>query len=291
MNFRNFFRDFPRNADGPAGGGGDLPPAADGSKDSGAPPAAPDGQAPAPAVRPSAYRPEGLPEHLAGTDDKETIDRLFRAFDGFRKSQGDRGEVPAEPKAYAYEPSETVKPYAAGFESDAFFGKVKERAHQLGMGQKQFQTFIDGVLSDMIGGGFVEDPFNPDAERAALVPDVTDPKERSARAEAVVQENIALIDVMQKRADRPLPANVATWLQTQMDRAAANQLVAWAASLTGEQKPALNGARAGSITEADLRKRNADPRNTPGNPTYDRAFAEETRDLYRQFYGDDPRAG
>ena len=37
------------------------------------------------------YKPEGLPDHYLGGNDQETIDKLYRAVDGFRKEQSKKG--------------------------------------------------------------------------------------------------------------------------------------------------------------------------------------------------------
>ncbi|MDP2207053.1 MAG: hypothetical protein Q8K65_12195, partial [Alphaproteobacteria bacterium] len=71
-----------------AAGAAGSPPPADNT-----PPASDAGTAP------QAYRPEGLPDHFAGKDDRETIDKLHKAVDGFRKEQGKKG-VPETPDGY-----------------------------------------------------------------------------------------------------------------------------------------------------------------------------------------------
>ena len=95
---------------------------------------------------PSPYRPEGLPDHYFGDSDKATIDKLHAAVTGFRKNQGDAGAVPASADAYSFEPSDTLKPYVAGFDKDPVYAAVRGIAHKAGITDKQFKTFMPGVL-------------------------------------------------------------------------------------------------------------------------------------------------
>lgn len=282
--------------DGGAGGGdaGAAPaaPAADsgsnpaGASSGGAPAAgqAVVGEGVGKDVPASPYRPDGLPDHFLGANDRETVDKLHKAVEGFRKSMGDKGEVPKDAGAYAFEPSDTVKPYTEGLEGDAFFQAVKGEAHKVGLGSKQFNLFMNGIMSQMIEGGLVGEPFSADKEMQALLPDVADPKERATKADALVRDNLALIEAWKGRGENALPDSVHTFLQSNMDRAAANQLVAWVAAQMGETRPALGGAPSGGVTEAQVNARVADPRNRPDGPKYDPAFARETNRLFQALY-------
>jgi hypothetical protein len=274
---------FPRICFAPEGDGtsGGVSPASGASSSS----APADGQVPAGGGQFSnvaPYRPEGLPDHLFGANERETLDKVFGAYKGARDSIARFGEVPKEAKDYVFEPADPVKPYAEALGKDPFFEKVKgiALAHQIPKGQ--FNNFINGVLSEMIAGEMVADPFNPDKERAALVPDVTDPTQRAQKADQIIRENIALLDAWKAQG---LPESSHALLSSQMDRAAANQLVSWISARSGEQRPALGGALQGAITKADLDRRTADPRNNIGTSQYDRAFAAETDAMYKRFYG------
>lgn len=79
--------DAPEGADDDAGTGADDAPAA-GDGDNAKKPAAG-----------SPYRPEGLPDHLYGKDDKETIDKLNGVVAGIRKDLAKKG-VPETPDKY-----------------------------------------------------------------------------------------------------------------------------------------------------------------------------------------------
>ena len=69
------------------------------------------GQAPADPGASAAYRPEGLPDHLLGKDERETIDKLFKAYGGAREAIAKFGAVPEAPDKYEFTPAEAVAPY------------------------------------------------------------------------------------------------------------------------------------------------------------------------------------
>lgn len=245
------------------------------------------GTAAAAAAAAAAYRPEGLPDHLYGASDKETIEKLYKTFDGFRKAQSERGEVPGEAKGYTFEPAEAVKPYMETLESDKFFDRVKGFALKAQIPAKQFGGFINDVLNEMIAGDLVQSPWNPETERAALVPNEKDPAKRATEADRIVRENIALVDQWKAQG---LPDDVHKFLTTSLDHAAANKLVDWIAARSNETRPALGGAPTSGVTEDTLNARIADPRNKVDGPKFDKAFAAETTKMFKAFYGEGSRA-
>jgi hypothetical protein len=275
-----FYRE---TAEGGAGAGGaGAPPAGDGGGQQhnngtgGAPPA---GQAPpAGAPGPGAYRPEGLPDHFLGGSDQETIDKMAKALNGFRQAQADRGEAPKDANGYEWTPDGAVKDYAEAAQ-DQVFDSFKGIAHKHGLTTKQFNGVVNDFLNNLIDGGLVDAPFNPDAEKALLAPDIKDPAERDRTVQALITENVAYVKTLeqQQAIDKP----TADWLLSQADRAAMHKLVGVIkAAKGGETGPALGGQQSGALTKADLDARQADPRNEYGHPKYDRAFAQETTRLW-----------
>lgn len=233
---------------------------------------------------PTIYRPEGLPDHLIGASEKETVDKLWGAYKGARDKIAGLGEVPADPTAYTFEASDKVKPYAETLSDDPFFNTAKGVFHKHGLSNKAFQGVIGDLMEAMIDGNIVAEPFSPAKERAALVPDIADPKAQAEAADRIVRENAALVESW---AAQGLDASVVTFLKSSLDRAAANKLVDFIRDSRGEQRPALGEQRtsAAGLTEADLDRRMSDPRNTKGDPNYDRGFAAETDRLFKAFYG------
>ncbi len=230
----------------------------------------------------SAYRPEGLPDHLYGANERETLDKLFKAYSGARETIAKAGDVPKAVDGYAFEASEKLKPFTEGLDKDPFWTTVKEVSLKHGLPAKSFQGLFGDLMEKMVDGGLVAEPFSPEAERAALVPDITDPKARAATADRIIRENLAQVKAWGEQGLDPASVKA---LEATMDRAATNKLVEWIRTSRGEQPPALNGMPAGDITEAQLDARIADPRNNFGSPQYDKAFATETTEMKKKFYG------
>ncbi|HRJ66242.1 MAG TPA: hypothetical protein PLW48_03830, partial [Alphaproteobacteria bacterium] len=107
---------------------------------------------------PQYYRPEGLPDHLAGKDDRETIDKLYKAFDGFRQQQGKKG-VPETPDGYELTLADDIKdkvlrPGEDG--KDPLFEAMKPIAHKYGLSKDAFSAMAGELyqaVAALTGGG------------------------------------------------------------------------------------------------------------------------------------------
>lgn len=221
------------------------------------------------------YRPDGLPDHLYGKSDKETIDALSTAYKGARDAMATRGEVPKDAAGYVFEPPEAVKPFADGLAKDPFFDKVKGIALKHGLPAPMFNGFLGDIMSEMVAGDMVMKPFSVDDELAALLPNVTDPEQRKLQGSKMSADTLALLDVW---AEKGAPADAIEFMKLNADRAVAIKLVTWLGGQGGDgMKPALGGSGGSAIlSESDLNARIQDPRNQFDSPKYDPAFAEET---------------
>lgn len=229
----------------------------------------------------SPYRPEGLPDHLAGTTEKETIEKLWNGYKGARDKIAHGGDVPAEAAGYTFEPSDAVKPYAESLATDPLFGAAREIALKHGLSNKAFGGFMNDIMAAMIDGGGVIEPFSAEKELETLLPDVTDPAARKTQGEKLSRDAIALLDVFKQQG---APEAAIEFLKLNLDRAVAIQLVNWMGSrppASGEIAPALGGKPGGAgISREELKKRDADPRNNYDSGKYDPDFAAETTRLY-----------
>lgn len=251
------------------------------------PPAAGDGQQP-----PPVYRPDGLPDHLFGKSDKETIDHLFKAFGGYRTAEAQRvekyGAIPKELAGYKANLPDDLKAYVPELDKDPVYLGFQKRAHDLGITDKQFDGIVQGFFRDTIEQGGVEEPYNAEKERDALIPpaEIPDPAERAREVDRRSRDAMTYVDVLTSRGlDQASADMVKGWLDT----AAGIKFVEFFRTQLRETQPALGGGAAG-ITHADLKTRMADPKNDPRDPKYDSAFAAETTRLYRQVLGNQPRA-
>lgn len=280
----------------PEGDGGAAPPA--GAPAGGTPPAG--GTAPPPgdgggqAQAGAPYRPEGLPDHLFDPNgEKGTIDRLWKAYDGYRQKDSTLGPMPDKPDGYAFEWSEPLKPYAETLKDDPFFGKVRAAGHKYGLRQNQLNGFLNEVLGEMVAGEMVEAPFDAKAERAGLVPEQAkglSEQEQNAAVEARISGNLAWIEAMKARAPAETKDAVGKALDFLVaelgDRALGHQAIEFLKGQIGAgPQPAAGGQGGGGYTRADLQKRQADPRSNPMDPKHDPKFVEETQRLYQQVIG------
>ncbi len=265
----------------PSGGASDPPGAA-------AAAAAPGGGQPGAAAAPSPYRPDGLPDHLFGGNDRETIDKLHKAVSGFRTQQGEAGAVPEKPEGYSFEPSDKLKPYVADFDKDPVYGAVRGIAHKIGMPDKMFKAFVPAILEHFVDGDLVAAPVDPKAMLRDLAPqslaNATDAEKETAGGKRV-QDNIAWIDGA--KANKAMPEAVADFFAASAaGDPRAHAAIEWLRGSASEPAPALGGGAGGSgMSESALETRLNDPRNVPGSPQYEPAFARETDDLYKKHYG------
>lgn len=245
--------------------------------------AKPAGQAPGGGGGPSpAYRPEGLPDHLYGATERETIDKLFKGYAGAREAISGFGTVPEAPEGYAFTPSEAAAPYLPDLANDPFMKTVQASAHKHKIGDKQFQGFIGDVMSGLIEGGQLDDPFSADKERAIIAPDVQDPAERAKAADKAIRDTIAFLDAMVEQ--KKLARETADWAKGRTDRGEFIRLMtAMRASAPGL---AMGGGAANADGLSELDKRVADPRNQFGGPKYEAAFAKETMAMAKRVVGD-----
>lgn len=271
----------------PAAGATD--PAAAGAAGGKEPAAAPGGaaaagQAPGEDGASAVYRPEGLPDHLLGKDERETIDKLFKVVDGYRKGDAARGEkvgaVPDAPDKYSFTPAETVAPYLPDVAEDPVFKAAQAAAHKHGLGDKQFAGFVNEFMGGLVTGQMLDDPFSADKERAIIAPEITDPAERVKVAGKAANDTIAYLDALAEQGK--ITRETADWAKGRTDRGHFIRLVGALRAGAPGIETGGQGTPAG-ITRADLQARMADARQK-SSP----AFQAETARMYQQLYPDAP---
>lgn len=236
---------------------------------------------------PSPYRPDGLPDHLFGGNDRETIDKLHKAVSGFRTQQGEAGAVPENPEGYSFDASDKLKPYVGNFDKDPVYGAVRGIAHKIGMPDKMFKAFVPAILEHFVDGELVAAPIDPkqilrDMSPANLA-NASD-ADREAAGARRVQDNVAWIDGA--KANGTMPEGVADFFAASAaGDPRAHAAIEWLRGSKSEPAPAMGGAVASGVSEADLKARLADPRGQVGAEKYDPAFARETDEMYKKYYG------
>jgi len=251
-----------------AGDGGDASPSADGNSESDD------------AVQ--IYRPDGIADHLVGTTDQDTIDRLLKAYKGSRDELAKGKNVPDDADGYTLDVPDDVKekilrPDEDG--NDPVLAKFKDIAHKHGLSQETFQDVITdlyaGVMEDVEGGG---------AENAEADDADWDYTSYGGAEKA-----------------KPLVDAVDVWLKASVDQGTLTEQEAHEAALMskhgaglsfvlkareafGEKPIPVDLGKAGvssEVTEEQVNKRVKDPRYWRDK---DPAFIQETTEMFQQLY-------
>jgi hypothetical protein len=256
------------------------PAATDATKDQAAPPAADQTEA-----KPGGYRPDGLPEHLLGMSDKETIDNLKKAYEGARGKIAEG--VPKTPDEYEFKPSEeAAKLFGADLKADPVLTALRAQAHAAGLKGTQFDAFLNGAIPELTKLGIVTPPIDQKADLEALR-DQLRGMGRAHDDQAVTAEIAkydAFIDVFGKQAGLD-PAAIQT-MKAFADLPAGYPVLRAIEKALGAAPIAMGGGGAAAQwTKESLRAAQADPRADMNSPKYDAKFAAEIDRGYQQLYG------
>lgn len=271
----------PRVVFAPEGGAG----AGDGS-----PGAAGDGQASGggdPNNPPATYRPDGLPDHFYGANDRETIDKLYGAVRGYRDADATRGTVPETPDKYTFTASDELKPFVPGIEGDPLWKGIREDAHKLGLTDKVFDGFMGSVLNRMVSEGLVEKPVDYEAELASLVPEAAKALAPDQQKQEVSRRIGDAIGFAKGLANQGLPQRAVDALLTLGDTAGGIELMEFLKKGNRDPNPALPGGNNGGghgDTPESLAALQRDPRADSRSPKYDPAFARDVHERYKKLY-------
>lgn len=287
-------------ADPPAAGGSPPPggtqekPAA-GGKDAGNPPAGEKGSASAAPEGP--YRPEGLPETIFGKDDRETIDKLAAALNGYRQKDSKR-DVPKDVKEYATFENidEKLKPFVEGFKDDPVFAKISETALASEVPKGALQNMVTALLKGYQEAGILEEPIDPKVERAALLPDAAKTLPQAEQDKAIdkrMNDNFAYLRSLENRggADKGLGKKEAEYLITMLgDSAYGHRAIEFFRSQierADEARPAGGGAGNSAQNErAALKAELAKPENQAGHPKFNQESYDALLARYKKVVGE-----
>lgn len=231
------------------------------------------------------YRPQGLPDHFLGASDKETIDRLFQAYDGARTELARRpGSVPKDASAYELKLSEEAASVLKLADDDKAVGALKELAHKHGLTDRQFGGMFAEFVDTMLQTGIVPKPRSGEEILAELAPaDFKGPDDQKVAAgEARYNAAKAWVTGLGLKDEAAVNELLGT-ITTPGGLAAIEHIMR---ANVQASVSAGGGTPAGGITKAQLDARVADPRNYHASPQYDAAFAAETQRLFREFYGE-----
>lgn len=243
--------------------------------------------------QPAAYRPEGLPDHLFGANDKETIDKVFGAVRGFQ-AEASKRIVPADPNGYKLAPSESVKSFVSKAD-DPVLKSFLGVAHKIGLTETQ----VNGFLNEFIGGGIESKLLSSpealaDAEKAEIAGhveavrqalNIPQGKDGAAALSQHFDEMEGFAGGLAKQWG--LPEGQAVLLASLNDTADGSLFLMKLRSELGERGLQIEGRPAGSgdMTKAEWEKLGGDPRIDPTSPKYDRDLQDRWDKASRKLFG------
>lgn len=286
-----------RSPDDGAGSGATAADPAAAAADPAASATDPAAQAAAAAADPAAaasaagpYRPEGLADSYHGKDDRETIDKLFKAVDGYRKRDSDKG-VPDDIAAYREfgEVDDKVKPYFDTLEGDGLFDDVASKAKELRISKSQLHGLLETYMGGAAEMGLLEPALDVAAERQALLPEnaASMPKQaQDAAVERRINEAQGWVESMVARGlDKESADHMTMMLGDTAKGIKAIEFFKGQIGGGGQAQPTNgDGGQGGSGGDArtDLSRRSALPENTPGNPKFDRKSYDQLNADYQK---------
>ncbi len=260
------------------------------------PPAAPPPgavQAPADAAPPpvdakpaaTGYRPEGLPDHLVGANEQETIDKLAKAYENARKSIAEG--VPKTPDEYQLKlDDDAAKLFGPDLAADPVMTALRAKAHEAGLKGSQFNAFMAGAIGELAKMGVVAPPVDAKADLEAVRAQLKDLGQDTSDAAITmeIQKHAAWVDVFGKQNN--LKPETIDAMKAFVDIPAGLPVLRAIQQALGASPIAMGGNQAPTTwTKDKLREAQADPRLNPSSPKYDRQFVEDVDRAYRQVYG------
>ena len=264
-----------------------------GGAGAGAAAAAGDGSNAAAAAAAGPYRPNGLPDTMFGKDDRETIDKMHTALNGYRQRDS---AVPDKIEAYnAFEVDkapEAIRPFLSQLSTDPVFAAASKVAMEEKLPVATMHKLTTAIYEAGHAAGILEAPLDVKAERAALLPDsakamsIAD-QDAAINARMKANEDFVQLLVTGKKVDQDVAEHALLML---MDTAKGNRfLESVQAMATGQDRAQpLNGdggAGRGQNEREQLRAELAKPEMDPQHPKFDRAKHDDLDKRYQQLIG------
>lgn len=236
--------------------------------------------------------PDGLPDHLKGTNEGETLSKVWAAYSGAREEIAKRGAPPKDASEYAIEFDDDLKAVFGDPSTSAELKIFKTVAHRHGLTKEQVaglaRDYHAGLLSEKI-----VTPIDYMKEARAIVGDAARGRtEEQIKQEAgkIWTDTAGWVDglVGSKAVSKEGGERLKGLLETADGIAAVRALRQM--TLESAINPGAGQGAPGGISKDDLVKRQADPRNQPFSGKFEQAFYDETNRLFQGFYAPQSRA-
>lgn len=244
---------------------------------------------PAPAggeTPPEIYRPEGLPDHYAGGSDQETIDKLFKAVDGFRKEQAGKKGIPEKIEDYTVDFGDKADSLLLKSEDgkDPVWEKMRGKFFEKGIAPEDVKDIVlafDDIITEMAGeqqqvteGSKADWDYETygGADKAKTLLDGVMTWADGMKAQGKFTD----ADLKEIQLATTNSEGLGLWMKIR--------------ELSGE-KPipvsADGGSKSPEITQDVLNQRVADPRYRPDSREYDPVFRKETEEMFKKLYANE----
>lgn len=240
---------------------------------------------PAAADPAAAYRPEGATgkDHLFGASDRETIDKLFGAYEGARAEIAKGKPAIPEAAAYQFNWSDGLKGVIG--DGDPAVAEFRAIAHEHGYTQQQIDA-IPKLMDKLVEKGLIEKPFDSGKLLEELAPASFKgtPEQRQLKG----TERLTAAEAWIKQLGPTHGFDDAMKQELRLFTTTAQGVRV----IEAFQKSGMNasvqpgGGQPAAVTKSDLDARVADPRNDAYGPKFDEAFAAETKKLFKEMYPD-----
>ena len=212
--------------------------------------------------------PKDLPDQFKGATADEVLGKLLPAYTGMRDKIATAPKAPETPDGYSFTPTEDIKGYfGSDLAKDPALAAARTAAHKHGIPQQAFEGFINDVFGTLAKDGALAAPYSPASEIKAYG-DGSGLDAKSVVAQ--MTENEAFADGLIKQLAIPakLAAAAEAELKGLIDTAGGQALLRGLMarlSANGIHVAGDGGGQGGPLSEADLKKLDADPRIDPAN--------------------------
>lgn len=232
------------------------------------------------------YQQHGVPDGMKGKSWEEASAKLYEGYKSTR-DQLSQLAPPKEPKDYGFTADPKIAPFFKSGD-DPLMNVARETAHKLGISDKHFGAFLNGVFTAGVDKGIIPPPFNPAAEIEAIGKMVAPGKsgaDLKTAVEAALQEASAFAPAFADAAKFSPAAK--SLLVSLADEAGGIELIRFLKDKSGEFGVKLGGEgqNAGGYSKADYDRDVADPRYSPRSEKYDKAWRESIDARARALFG------
>lgn len=228
---------------------------------------------------PQAYYPQDLPDTFRGTNDRETIDKLYGEISS-------RPKPPAAAKDYKYEFGDDFTKKFGDLKDDPVLPMWSEIAHEIGLDNKTAQDVVPKLYEKLTKAGLIPEPVDMDKELLKLEPDEKDPVRRTAKAATRVTAIANTLKGLETRGilNKTDMLRLGVMYSDAANVAAFEKIMKLLPAEHGPQGGGGQGSPAG-LTKESVTNAMKDPRYDSLSPKYDAAYRARVDADWKRLHG------